>query len=417
MRVKIDKRLIAVIFLFLTIPHKLLLAQPPQNAALLYYQAFMVYESPNEEMRKKLYDLERHQIEPDRQITRYITKQQYVIDLLTTAADLPNCDWGFDYSMGVAFYVPHLHSFRELSRIVIADAKILVEQGDYETALKRCLTLYKMSRHVSDDLMITLLAGGSSVVMANECIKYILSEMPSDVTTFHWLKAELSRIDSKPFALKNSLGNEYKLVVADMTPDRIDKIVTLFLEPVKVNLISSPDKLPTKRQVGKKRIEEEQNWEEIVRERVSKADEDFFERNRIYCKNYIDEVLLALELQLPYKQAHTKLIELEQELKNDSSTNPDATITAVVKPPLARVLSITVRINTFTNAVRAAIEIYVIKAKTGSLPDELPDSLPGDLFSSQPFKYEKTTDGFILRCRGKDPVKNKIHEYAFKVSK
>jgi len=294
MRVKIDKRLIAVIFVFLTIPHKLLLAQPPQNAALLYYQAFMVYESPNEEMRRKLYDLEKHQIEPDRQITRYITKQQNVIDLLTTAADLPNCDWGFDYSRGVAlFYVPHLHSFRELSRIVIADAKILAEQGDYETALKRCLTLYKMSHHIGDDLTITLLAGGSSVVMANECIKYILSEMPSDVTTLHWLKAELSRIDSKPFALKNSLENEYKLAVASMTPDRIDKMVSLFLEPV--TLVGSPD--PTKRQVDKKRIKEEQNWEEIVRERASKADEDFLERNRIYLKNYIDEALIALELQ------------------------------------------------------------------------------------------------------------------------
>jgi len=273
-----------------------------------------------------------------------------------------------------------------------------------------------MSHHVGDDLLITLLVGGSSVDLANECIKYILSEMPSDVTTLHWLKAELSRIDSKPFALKNSLGNEYKLVVADMTPDRIDKMISLCLEPVITVLGASPDKLPTKRQV-EKRIEEKQNWEQIVRERVRKADEDFLERNRIYWKNYIDEVLLALKLQLPHKQAHAKLIELEQKPKNDSSANPDATITAVVRPPLARVLSITVRINTFTNAVRAAIEIYVINAKTGSLPDELPDSLPGDLFSSQPFKYEKTTEGFILRCRGKDPVKKKIHKYVFKVSK
>jgi len=416
MRVKIDKRLIAVIFVFLTIPHKLLLAQPPQNAALLYYQAFMVYESPNEEMRKKLYDLVRHQIEPDRQITRYVTKQQSVIDLLTIAADLPNCDWGFDYSTGVAFYVAHLQSFRELSRIVIADAKILAEQNDYKTALKRCLTLHKMSHHIGDDLLITLLVASSSVDLANECIKYILSEMPSDVTTLHWLKAELSRIDSKPFALKNSLGNEYKLVVADMTPDRIDKMISLCLEPVITVLGASPDKLPTKRQVDKKRIEEKQNWEQIVRERVRKADEDFLERNRIHLKKYfIDKFPLTLEL--PYDQAYTKLIELDQEIKNDSYKDPDATITAVVKPPLAIVLSKTVRTNAFINAVRAAIEIYVINAKTGSLPDELPDSLPGDLFSSQPFKYEKTTEGFILRCRGKDPVKKKIHKYVFKVSK
>jgi hypothetical protein len=413
MRVKIDKRLIAVIFVFLTIPHKLLLAQPTQNAALIYYQAFMVYESPDEEMRKKLYDLVKNQIAPDRQIIRYITEQQYAIDLLTTAADFPNCDWGFDYSKGVAFYVPHIQSFRELSRIVIADAKILAQQGDYKTALKRCLTLHKMSHHISDDLLITLLVACSSVNMSNECIKYILSEMPSDIKTLHWLKTELSLIYSSPFTLKNSLGNEYKLGVADMTPDRIDNMISLFLEPVTV--IGSPD--PTKRQVDKKRIEEKQNWEQIVRERVSKADEAFLERNRVYYKNYIDEVLLVLELQLPYKQTHTKLIEFERKLKNDSSANPDATITAVVKPPLAHVLSIKVRTNTFINAIRASITIYVVKAKTGRLPDTLPDGLPKDLFSGKDFEYEKTKDGFVLRCQGKDLSKDEIYEYPFKVQK
>ena len=416
MRIEMDRRLIAVVFVFLTIPHKLLIAQPPQNAALLYYQAFMVYESPNEEMMRKLYDLEKHQIEPDRQITRYVTQQQSVIDLLTTAADLSECDWGFDYSSGVAFYVAHLQSFRELSRIVIADAKILAEQGDYKTALKRCLTLHKMSHHVSDDLLITLLVGCSSVNMANECIKYVLSEMPSDVTSLQWVKAELSRIDRKPFALKNSLGNEYKLVVADMTPDRIDKMISLCLEPVIVLSTASPDKLPTKRQVNKKRIEEKQNWEQIVRERVSKADEDFLERNRIHLKNYfVDKFPLTLEL--PYDRAYTKLIELDKQIKNDSYEYPDATVTAVVKPPLAPVLSRTVRANTYVNAIRAAIEIYEIRAKTASLPNTLPAGLPRDLFSDKDFEYEKTKDGFVLRCRGRDLDKDEIYEYEFKIKK
>jgi hypothetical protein len=64
-----------------------------------------------------------------------------------------------------------------------------------------------------------------------------------------------------------------------------------------------------------------------------------------------------------------------------------------------------------------AIDIYIIKAKTGQLPDALPESMPKDLFSGKDFKYEKTKEGFVLRCRGKDLVKDKIYEFEFKVKK
>ena len=59
----------------------------------------------------------------------------------------------------------------------------------------------------------------------------------------------------------------------------------------------------------------------------------------------------------------------------------------------------------------------MIKAKTGKLPDTLPAGLPGDLFSSKPFGYEKTPEGFILRCQGKDLGRNEVYEYEFKMKK
>ena len=38
-----------------------------------------------------------------------------------------------------------------------------------------------------------------------------------------------------------------------------------------------------------------------------------------------------------------------------------------------------------------------------------------DLFSGKDFVYETTKDGFVLKCQGKDMVKDKVHEYSFKV--
>ena len=81
--------------------------------------------------------------------------------------------------------------------------------------------------------------------------------------------------------------------------------------------------------------------------------------------------------------------------------NPDTILTAWLMPVMNRVYSLGIRAETSTNAARAAVEIYIIKAQTGKLPQTLPAGLPKDLFSGKNFQYEKTVDGFILHCQGK----------------
>ena len=51
------------------------------------------------------------------------------------------------------------------------------------------------------------------------------------------------------------------------------------------------------------------------------------------------------------------------------------------------------------NGIKAAVEIYLIVAKTGKLPEKLPDYLPKDPFTGQDFLYEITDEGFTLRCQ------------------
>lgn len=65
------------------------------------------------------------------------------------------------------------------------------------------------------------------------------------------------------------------------------------------------------------------------------------------------------------------------------------------------------------NAIRTAIEIYLIMAETEQLPQKLPDNLPMDPYSGQDFEYEITPEGFVLRCREKSISDNKIWEYEF----
>lgn len=68
------------------------------------------------------------------------------------------------------------------------------------------------------------------------------------------------------------------------------------------------------------------------------------------------------------------------------------------------------------NGLKAASELYLIVAKTGYLPKELPDDLPKDPYTGRHFLYETTDDGFVLICRS-DVFKTGNTRFTFHVRK
>jgi hypothetical protein len=69
------------------------------------------------------------------------------------------------------------------------------------------------------------------------------------------------------------------------------------------------------------------------------------------------------------------------------------------------------------NIIKAAVEIYLIVAKTGQLPKTLPDGLPKDPVTGRNLVYEITDEGFDLRCQGEEFLKRKKKYLEFKVKK
>ena len=67
------------------------------------------------------------------------------------------------------------------------------------------------------------------------------------------------------------------------------------------------------------------------------------------------------------------------------------------------------------NTLKAAIEIYIIKAKTGELPKVLPAGLPKDPYSGQNFGYEVTDNGFTFNSKGEEYRKLRKRFLEFKV--
>ena len=368
------------------------MAYPPDNAAVLYYRSFLIMKEPGEDLNKMLTDLRKGSIKPNDEIRQHLQQNQSVIELLETASNIPNCDWGRDISEGFDLLMPELSKLRQMAFMLIADAQVLSEKGDYKTALKRCLTVHKMSRHVGDDLLISYLVGVALNTTANERTKEILSGMPGDLETLTLLKNQIFEISNKATTIKAAISKEKEICLQEMRKEKIDTILQALKDEYIDSLIPKDSA-----------------------DRIRKADEEFFRASREYYMGFMTGVQAALDL--PYPQSRNRLDELNEKAKKDVAENPAAILTASLSSAVGKISSIEVRNKTFFNANIAAIDIYIVKAKTGRLPDTLPADLPRDLYSGKDFEYEKTKDGFILRCRGRDLDKDEIHQYEFKVPK
>jgi hypothetical protein len=365
-------------------------AYPPDNAAVLYYKAFLILEEPSEDVEKMMTDLRDGKIKPNDEIRQYLQDNKHAIEFVETAAGVPNCDWGYDISKGFEVLLPELSKIRRMAFLLTDNARVLAEQGDYKAALGKCLTIHKMSRHVGDRMLISYLVGNALNALANKHIGKILSQMPDDVETLTWLKTQLYDITSRANTLKRALSSEREIALQQIRKEKIGNILD--------ELGDVPDGMS----------------KEVI-EKVRNGDEEFFAASREYYSNFISSMQVAIDL--PYAQSLKQLEQLHEKAERQAADNPATILSAALWPAAAKICTLEVRAGTNFNALKAAIDVYIAKAKTGRLPDTLPDGLPRDLYSGKDFEYEKTKDGFVLRCQGKYLDKDEFCQYEFKVSK
>jgi len=367
------------------------LSQPPDNAALLYYQAFLLYEEPNETMDKILTGFRNGEIGSNEAITKYIEKNRRVIDLVVRAADVSQCDWGYDYSQEVMR--PNLNPLKRIFGLLTAEAKWLIEQGNYVTALDRCVTMRKIALHASNEALLSWTFGNTMNSRTNVIIEDVLGLMPPDAGELDRLKSRLIQTQARFPSLVSSLVNETQLNVATMQKNRVQPLLDMYEGSLGGHLL------------------------EPMLERIPNGDDTFFKKNREYYIRAMATFIEALESGLPYTRMCIRLDELPKRWSKDAEDNPDATLTSLSLPPITGIYHSMVKQHTHLNAIMTAINLYIIKARMGQLPDSLPADSPCGLFSDEPFAYVKTTEGFYLRCQGKDKPRSQdgILEYQFKV--
>ncbi|MHC4300357.1 MAG: hypothetical protein ACYS7Y_24045 [Planctomycetota bacterium] len=365
----------------------------PDNAALLYYQAFL--------RRPELdHDTFLHfnsvlgGAQPDEEVREYLglSETRETLRIAEAATEILDCSWGIVLRLRNGSSLNTLvFQTRQLAFLLEVDARTLAADGNYRAALGRCLSVRRLAQHVADERIIGYLVSLPLHGRAFRCIQHILSSMSPDTDTLTWLQSQISTVQGAP----PSAGRAMEINLDDSLE---------FLR-------TRPELLETWRQSVSERIEDESASQEIL----GLTDEELLERARESYNSFLSSANRVMGSEMPYQQKYVELNSLRDELLGRLAHDPVGILSLYTMDDVVKYHDLYVRWKANFNAVRAAIEIYLANAETGQLPLVLPAYLPQDPFSGQDFEYEVTTEGFVLRCREKEIGVDELWEYEFVV--
>lgn len=361
----------------------------PDNAALLYYQGFLSLPQLSQEERGHIGDVARGKVPPDDKVRKHIAQSNGAIHFVEAGAKVPACQWGMQFSQGFDALLPQMAQMRFMTFVMIADARAQAADGEYREALERCLLTETFACHIGDDTLISYLVSIAVRAMAYKCMQEVIAQTADDVELLQWLKSELAKSPIDTISAVRPLKYEIEVFTDLMRMEKVEKLARIMSE-------SNGDK------------------EDMAAEIVRKVDAKILQKSRQLFTESMNSAIKIWNTSMPYEQAYSQLDKLSNEFDTDDSA---AEVAQAFMPAINKVFSQKTWIETQANAVRAGVEILLVRAKTGKLPDALPSGLPKDAFSGKDFKYEKTKDGFILHCRDKDLGKNELYQFKYKLNK
>ena len=360
------------------------LCYPPDNAAVLYYKACLVIGDPPDEIAEVMNDAIKGKITADEKLQEFVKGQSNAIKTTMAATAIPDCDWGMDYSEGFDLLMPHLGPMRKVCKVILLDAQIKAGQGHVEKAIEQSLACFKIARHIKKDTtIISSLVGISVEQLACETIGSILSKHAVNEKLLIVVRDNLNEMTSDYGTMKECMRMEADIAASYV---RMENMPAVF------EALGIKDD-----------------------EKIAEFDEEMLAKSIAYYRKHMEKLIKAFDL--PYEKAIVKIRSIQKKMEEDVEKNKEAVLSSVIAPAMEKCLNNEIAALNRINALRCAVEIYLQKQKAGKLPDKLPSGVAKDNFSNKNFIYEKKDTGFILRCQGKDLIKDEIHEYEFKAAK
>lgn len=123
----------------------------PTNAALFFWKAWSIQPPTLLETVDGEFNGRDLAWTPSSDVSRVLADAQPFILAVLHASELPQCDFGIEYSLGRDMDIGHLDKLRGTARILVSDTRRLQAEGQMDDAVRRVVALYNMSALVRSD--------------------------------------------------------------------------------------------------------------------------------------------------------------------------------------------------------------------------------------------------------------------------
>jgi hypothetical protein len=383
-----------------------------ENAALLYHHALLAYREPDPCTAQILNTVARGGA-PDTRVKVYLGRSLRTIELAQIASQMPHCHWGpmrageqqLDLNLGIPL--------RRLSRLLDADARTLAADGHHRAALARCLTLRRLAHHAGTETYNLYSISQSIHTMALLAAAQVLSTGPLDAGTLTWLKGQVAAVPGTPFepapALQKWRDTELQFwrtrpkgrpftreMVLGKLPDANDRrdLSILSDDQLLVIALQAEQRVPGLYGIS--------------------APPQLLGRAQHACDQYLQSALQIMKADLPYREKHAQLQAMVDSLDDRVILGDPIAILAEAPKVVELYHRLLVRNAVYDNLVTTAIEILLVKTRTGQPPRVLPPGMPKDLYTNRDFQYERTAKGFLLGFDPDNLSRIRVRRFEFK---
>ncbi len=367
------------------------------NAAILYYQAFLLCpdrDSFSDEFIKFGYG----SIDTTPELLQFnIVTNKNLIQLFSRGTDIQQCEWLIQNQDIGNEIIPQIKKrIQALIPLIGADTRCCAINGDYIAAFDKCDTLLRFTKHIElldrDYFLITEVINRT----AFNCIGKILDIMPPNENNLTYVKNILTEEG-------NDIPQLFERIMYEQLESLMEKVSD-------IDIKESIEEQPIK----------DTNYESYKKELLSMKNKDIVKLIHQELENYLNSIFETISKDNSYNQTYTKIQDIEKEYKKRLENNP--AITRGIKPAIegftqtiSTLYTHNIRYISQFYSLKNAVDIYLIKARIGQLPKELPKGLAKDPYSGHDFEYILTSDGFKLCCKEKDINTKKYFEFEFKV--
>jgi hypothetical protein len=383
-------------------------AAPPENAALLYFRAFLILTSLEGDESDAYARLIKHG-EYDAAVLRpCVERNAAPLALLEQGAAISHCDFQVQLDQGIGALMPELARARELGRIGICAMSDAAARGDWDRALAYNAAVFRLARHVHEtgtiinSMVAATIIDGLSLPTAR-----MVEKMPAESSRYERMAATLDEVRPPLADWSGAVRGEIRGMMSEFPapgsrPAPAELATTLYhlfayLAPEKKATFhlcqrfaageAVPDEIQQVADLFGCPAEELGSPASIADELSRQAD-------------VIVRTLRSAEplMKLPYPESEPKLNALREGVPEDMK------LARAVLPPFGKMRWNCAQAESRLAMLRAAIALMNWRAEHGAFPASLAElgDTPSDPYTiGQTFGYEKDADtGFTLRSAG-----------------